>query len=155
MPDQFLRRYGQPEGNDEEQDQKARHDHVIATALQEGTDGDFIRDAARTGNGEERPDSQITDDREEKTVCRMDAACQFLQVLTARIAHGQDPGQRKADAGDDEAQDSPPDIRAGSLPHGSREDQVPCTKEQCEQHQANSNRSVSFIFSHMTLLLSF
>lgn len=70
----------------------------------------------------------------------MDAACQFLQVLTARIAHGEDPGQRKADAGDDEARDSPPDIRAGSLPHGSREDQVPAPK-----NNANNIKPIAIV----------
>ena len=81
--DQFLRRYGQPERNDEEQDQEARHDHVTATALQERTDGDFIRYTACTRDSEERSDCQITDDGKKETVCRMDAASQFLQVLTA------------------------------------------------------------------------
>ena len=33
----------------------------------------------------------------------MNAASQFLQVLTARVTHGQDTRERQADTGDDEA----------------------------------------------------
>ena len=78
----------------------------------------------------------------------MNAASQFLQVLTARVTHGQDTRERQADTGDDEAQDSPPDVDACGLTHGCREDQVPSTEKQREQHKPDGYRSVSLIFSH-------
>ena len=84
------RRYGKPQRQGKENNQKDGQPNVNVFRSQEWPDGNFKRYGARSGGGKARANGQITDHGIENAPVRMHARGNRKQTARARIGNGHD-----------------------------------------------------------------
>ena len=137
--DELRGRRREPEGDSEEDREEDGKRKGRGVSPEEGTDGDFKGDRARTWNGEAGTDRHVADHRIEKSVERVHAARHFAQIVATRIADSDNAEKRKAHARNAEAEKRPVNVCARRLPHGCRENEVAGAEKECKQHRADGD----------------
>ena len=149
-PHQYLARLEREEQRRaEEQEGKEQQVHLRAPVVRQYLlQSHGKRGSRATGNGKERPDSQVEQAGEEQGVGASDTAPQLKKSVRATDSERGNAEQGQSHAGHAQSDDCKPDVFARHLTHVYGKYQVACSEKQSEKHTGDISilTAVQFLF---------